>query len=414
MDQVIIAGYDTNPDWSAVEYNALAGGIGWRETETEAIQLVSTGGKIKYLRVKLETAPGAGKDYTFTLMVNGVASALEVTISDTATTGADTTHEVDVVAGDYISIRSTPTSLPTAGWVTWTSIFVGSTSKESLILGSSYSAVSNTATAWNHISTAYISWGTEADRWQVIPTSGKIKNLYVKLSEDPGTAPDAYKFTLRVNGADTVLTCTITADDTTGNDTTHEVSVSAGDYVTLQCEPLNEPTATPHAHWGMTFVADIDGESLLINGARGELHSAATQFNRLSAIDDAWDATEADRHQLGQSCTLKKFYVLLSGTPGDGKSYTFTLRKPNPANGMMDGNLTVTIADAATTGNDTVNTDAISDLDLLSLECTPAGTPSARDAYWGLVGYIAPAAPPPGLENKSANMAAKMMAAGVL
>ncbi|GAI18769.1 unnamed protein product, partial [marine sediment metagenome] len=34
------------------------------------------------------------------------------------------------------------------------------------------------------------------------------------------------------------------------------------------------------------------------------------------------------------------------------------------------------------------------------------------DAYWGLVCYIAP--PAVGLENKSANMAAKMVAAGLI
>lgn len=413
MEQVIFGGIPVAPlNTAAIAYNSLIGTLGWGTTEFWAEKIVSTSGKIKNLRVKLNDSPGAGTKYTFTLMVNSNPSALTLEIADTATSGVDTTHEVDVVAGDAICLRCEPTDTPTARYATWTSMFEGATAKESLILGSTYNkTLSNILTEYVQVMTAYTDPdNTENFRRQVCPTSGKIKNLYVELDASPGTSPDAYRFTLRKNGASQTLTVTITAPNTTGNDTANEVAVAAGDVLTLMIEPLETPSAFPHAQWGMTFVADTDGESVILAGTDDSLPTTVTEYIGLQASDyDAWGGTESSEYQLGQSCTLKKLYLLLSAAPGAGKSYTFTLRKPG--NGQADGNLTVTIADAATTGNDTVNTDAIADDDYVDLECTPAGTPDLAQVFWGVVGYIAPAV---GLENKSAGMAAKMVAAGLL
>ncbi|GAJ11751.1 unnamed protein product, partial [marine sediment metagenome] len=248
--------------------------------------------------------------------------------------------------------------------------------------GTTYGTLSNIATEYAQVmGETWSPSSTENDYRQVCPTSGKIKNLYVALNVDPGTSPDAYRFTLRVNKADSALTVTITADDTTGNDTAHEVTVAAGDVLTMKIEPLNGPSATPYACWGMTFVPDTDGESIVIAGTDNSLNTGVTEYIYLAGNWSSWSADEL-KHTLGQSCTLKKLYVLLSAAPGDGKSYTFTLRKPG--NGQIDGNLTVTITGAAaTTGNDVAHTDAISNDDYLDLECTPANTPTEADAYWG-------------------------------
>lgn len=400
MEQVIFGGH-TNEALPTVvtNYNSLVSGTEWADTEFLFRRVVSTSGKIRNLRVKLDGAPGAGKSWTFTLIVNGIASALTLTIADAATSGADTTHEVGVVAGDTISLECDPSvDAPAADThATWTSMFEGNTAKESLILGGTAGGSDNLATTYFQVMGAYTTKTlTENDRRQVCPTSGKIKNLYVELLIDPGTAPDAFRITLRKNGASTDLTVTIVADDKTGNDTTHEVTVAAGDVLTLMIEPVDSPAEDNlPANWGMTFVADIDGESVVLAGTVGYLWNDMTGYNFLqcSEIYDWIPFDESVHQNLGQSCTLKKLYMLLSAAPGDGKSYTFNLRKPG--NGQAAGNLSVTITGAAvTTGNDTVNTDAISDDDYVDLECTPANTPTAEvAAYWGVVCYIEP--PPP-------------------
>lgn len=419
MEQVIIGGTRNLLDTTLTEYNTLTGTLDWSSSSDRCRQVISTGGKLKNLRVKLSGSPGAGTSYAFTLMVNGAPTALTLTIADAATSGADTTHEVDVVAGDLVGLRCVPTGTPTAREAYWTSMFKGSTPKESLILGSTGNrALSNSNDTYVQIASGDSNpTVTENDHREVCPTSGKIKNLYVQLRFAPGTAPDAYRFTLRVNGANSddgegnPLQVTIVADDTTGNDTAHEITVAAGDILTMIVEPLDTPLGAPQVCWGMTFEADIDGESIILGGTSSSPNPAASVYIWLTADDiTGWDGTEAFRYQLAQECTLKKLYLLLSAAPGDGKSYTFTLRKPG--NGQADGNLTVTITGAATTtGNDTVNTDAIADDDYVDLESTPAGTPDATDAYWGLVSYREP---PVGLENKSANMGSKMVGAGLI
>ncbi|GAH23248.1 unnamed protein product, partial [marine sediment metagenome] len=229
---------------------------------------------------------------------------------------------------------------PTARFATWTSMFEGATAKESLLLGSAGNSILDVSTTY-YFSVAQSSnyQAVENDTRQICPTAGKIKNLYVELSIDPGAAPDALRFTLRKNGVSQLLTVTIVADDTTGNDTVNEVTVAAGDILTMMVEPVSTPTGMPYFHWGMTFVADTDGESIILGGDEDDLNTGATEYNHLCGFGSNWTANEADRYQLGQLCTLKKLYVLLSAAPGDGKSYTFTLRKPG--NGQADGNLTV-------------------------------------------------------------------------
>ncbi len=409
MEQVIFGGRHTPLDPTTTKYNTLVGSdLDWQSSETFARVVVSSDGKIKNLRVKLTGSPGIGKEYVFTLMVNGAPSALTLTISDAETSDADTTHEVDVSPGDTVSLECNPDGTPTVRDATWTSMFEGDTAKESLVLGKG--KPSSFATSYIPLGVLDTT-GTATSVQVPCPTSGKLKNFYVSLSAAPGGGKSLI-FTLLVNGIESTLTVTIADTNTTGNDVAHEVDVSVGDRLIIKCV---SDTFTPirDGH-GFTFLADIDGESLMLNSSNVSLSTADTQYNNLQgAVNTPWDITESEHYQLGQACSLKKLYVLLDTAPGDDKSYTFTLRKPNPGNGMMDGNLTVTITGAAvTTGNDTVNEDAIADDDYVDLECTPAGTPAVAKASWGLVCFIG--APAVGLENKSANMGSKMVAAGLI
>lgn len=410
MEQVIIGGYYDLLSTST-KYNSLCGGLVWG-IPTLADQVVSTAGKIKSLRVKLDASPGVGKSYTFTLMLNGGVTALECTIADDNTTGSDVIDEIAVVAGDYVYLRVTSSGSPTARYATWTGMFEGTTAKESLILSKCEFILSNTTIEYAQL---YGITGnpsaTENDFRQVCPTAGKIKNLYLRLSSSPGIDPHAYRFTLRKGGISQTLTVTVTAPASTGNDVINEVTVAAGDVLTMMIEPLNSPANTPNVSWGATFVADTDGESIIMGGSLDELHWSDTEYNFLTQtwIMD-WLSTENQRYNLGQACTLKKLYILLSGAPGGIKSYIFTLRKA-----AGDGNLTVTIAGAATTGNDVVNTDIIANFDYLDLKCVPVDTPFGNAAYWGLVCYITGAPPPPtGIADKSATMGNKMVGVGLI
>lgn len=389
MKQVIIGGYHDAPSNALTEYNTLSGGHPWAsegpydEPSNGSSQVISTAGVLKNLYVKFSAAPGVGKSYTFTVMLNDIAQSLAVTISDAATTGSDTTHSIAVVAGDKVQLRSTPSGTPNAPTASqWSVMFEGNTDNESLILGCG-TADSSSAYYVPISHGSNIMTTTESLVYQVIPTNGAIKNLYVRLSNAPAGA-NGFRCTLRKNGASTNLTCTITGAATTGNDITHSVDVVAGDYVDLMLEPVG--FANSAKVWsGMTFVAAIDGESLILGQSGDTPSTAVTEYNHLttSFFNDTWTTTEEHRYQSGQVTTLKKLYVMLSDAPGDGKSYTI---KPR-VNGA-DSGLAVTISNTDTTGNDTSNTKELTAFDDLTILSTPASNPTASKIYWGLVGSL--------------------------
>lgn len=74
---------------------------------------------LKNFYVELGGAPGAGTSWILTVTVNEVDSALVVTISDTDTTGSDTTHTVSVSPGDRIAIKASKTGSPAAQVALW-------------------------------------------------------------------------------------------------------------------------------------------------------------------------------------------------------------------------------------------------------------------------------------------------------
>lgn len=395
MKQVIFGGVWELLSTSENYYASLMGtSINWDSFEIRHRGVVSTSGKIKNLRVKLDGAPGADKSYDFTLMLNGAPTALTLEIADTDTSGANTVNEIDVVAGDTISLLCDPTSSPTARYATWTSMFEGDTEKESLILGGLPGYRLDIAiTEYSQPGYCFGAPTNVEDNFRgVCPTSGTIKNLYVELDADPGSGGDAYRFTLRLNGA-TVgesLIVTITEPDKTGFDVAHNLAVVAGDILTMMIEPISTPSAMPYAHWGMTFVADIDGESIILGGVNDTPRNYSDELNTLHSGGRTWRSVAQEERviQLGQSCTLKKLYMLLSAAPGGGKSYTFTVRVAE-----SDSNVVATVADAATTGNSGALEDTVADDDYIAFKSSPDGTPAEPAVYWGVVSYIAPPVP---------------------
>ncbi len=388
MQQVLVGGRYNILHATTTEYNVVMGDATWYTVKSGSAMVVSTGGTLKNLRVELNDTPGGGtKTYTFTLHravgIGGWANtSLTCTVGSGDTQANDMVNEVSVAAGDVVILECDPTDTPTARYAKWTMMFEGDTANESLLPGMGFAK--NDENRYNR-PMGVGDTPTEDLMRTVCPTSGTIKNLYVQLAADPGTSPDGYRFTLRIGGVSQTLTVTITADDRTGNDTAHPIAVSAGDILTMMIEPLNVPIAEPNAAIGMTFVADTDGESLILSGTTGSLDPTLTEYVRLISQSGLWTTTEAERYQLAQVCTLKKLYMLLDDSPGAGNKYTFTVRRnaASPASGLV-----VEIADAATTGNDTVNEVTIANDDELNLMCVPTSTPTVRNAYWGLVSFI--------------------------
>jgi hypothetical protein len=64
--------------------------------------------------------PGTGNSYAFTVMRNGVATAITCTVSgNSTTTCSNVVNTQSFTAGDTISLQSVPASSPTARSVSW-------------------------------------------------------------------------------------------------------------------------------------------------------------------------------------------------------------------------------------------------------------------------------------------------------
>jgi len=391
VKQILVGGYYDLLNISTTEYNSIGSGDYW-DDDINQDTIVSTPGTLRNLRVELDDVPGTGT-YTFTLrraVGEGAPAntALTCTVAADGTTASDTEHDVTVAAGDVISLECNPDSPDNARYAKWTMEFEGDNANESLIL--------QDARSWVGTSTQYKALGVggyssnASNVNSVCPTSGTIKNLYVKLQDDPGDSPEGYKFTLMKNGAPTDLTCTVTADDKSGNDTAHDVTVAAGDVLNIKCEPVNSPTVSTAFSSGLTFVADTDGESIIWGAVTNQnLLADSTGFYYLSAQSaSTWSTTENQRQTWVQECVFKKLYVKLANSPGADKGYTFTIRQngASPANGLA-----VEISgDTDTTGNDTTHTITISDGDDVGIMSVPSNTPTVGRVGWGLVCFIAP------------------------
>jgi len=388
------------------KYAPLPHSISYADSSNESF-IVAVDGKLSHLRFRASAAPGADKSWTFTIYKNDIATNLAVTIADDATTGEDTIHPISVSAGDRILILSTPSNTPAIAYVSGCMRFTGS-GNQSIFGVSSPNPLNNGATEYSNVHGQNTSWdATESLRRQVIGASGTISDLHVRLFQaDPGTSPDAYRFTLRKGGASQTLTVTITADDTTGSDTEHSFHVDAGDILTIMCEPLEGPANTPRASFGWCFTADNDNEFPTIAGGDSNMDEAKTKYAQISVCENSmfrwWNTETLACNGNLDAMTVKALYMTLSAAPGAGNKYDFTLRKNS-----QDTEIAFAISDSDTEGSDT-GTVIVEAGDYLALETDPDSLPTEVAALYGFLCETVPEEVPGG----SGGPAALLIATG--
>lgn len=321
------------------------------------------------LRVKVATAPGTGKNLVFTILKNGVATALTCTISGAATTAQDLSHTVSFAAGDTITMQCTLDTGGTPSAQTWWTTRQDATGNYA-VLGS------KNTTATGIVAGQGVSTGTfpSSDAGTIIPCAGTISNLYVNASGATGT------ITINKNGTGQTVTIVLAAN--TGNDTTHSFSVAAGDRISI-----NNTVTGRSFGFGFTFAPTTDGNSFIGHADNGHnTNNAATAYYQLLADGDgSWDTTETNTQLMLQACTLTGIFSQTQVSPGVApKAYAFTARQ-----NAADTAATVTINDASASPNDgngragnlTGQSITIADDDLVDVKCVPTSTPSGLHAY---------------------------------
>ena len=85
---------------------------------------------------------------------------------------------------------------------------------------------------------------TEISVQQSMPVAGTVMHFYASVqTPPPGIA--AWIFTVRKNGADTAVSCTITGAQLSCSDNVNTASFAAGDLISVRVLSLNNPPNSP-------------------------------------------------------------------------------------------------------------------------------------------------------------------------
>lgn len=385
--QPIFGGIEDAPTAASTEYASFFGGNSsntWATTESWRRSEFPIAGNIINFRVKINAAPGAGKSVTFTVMKNGSAQAMAVTIADAATEG-EYTGSISIADGDRISIRCTQTNTPTLFTVaSWSTMFEPTAAKRCVIIGGTGNGTGDVAsgtTEYQPASGGY-TWSTDITlRRTLVAIDGTIRSWNYRLSTSvpSGTtlAVSIYK-----NGsieASTTITFTGGGGVTSGGVGSLNIDIAPGDTLAIGCTTTGTTLASAiFGWWGIEVEPDTDGHSQISGMDNSPSTTATEYFFPTNQSNIGSDTVEADRTGLAgvrEIFTLSHLRGLLSTAPGAGKNRTLNVRKNSGA-----GSSSCVIADTNTAAVDSSNSDSFSNTDVISIQMVPSGTPAATTA----------------------------------
>lgn len=391
MISTIVGTENTYPSASATNYNHISTNIlgSWNATESIRQETMPGAFDLSELYILLDTDPGGTASWVFTVMKNGVATGITLTISAGSTSATYAGAAVSFAEGDTISLRSVPTNTPATGTNIWWNVKCSGTGFP--VMGGNTTTTSSGATT-QYTSPQAISntWSTTvAVREIVVPCDGVFSKLYVKLSGPPSGTGQTW--TLLKNGVAQSLTASVAAASQTGSDTSNSFSVSAGDRVVLACQ-TTASSISRFSAWGMLFTPTTDGESWFGYGSNAAPSTSAARFEQPIGLGgNSWNATE--RQLVIGAYDLTKIYAYYATAPGGSASWDLTARK-----NAADTALTVNVAGANQVGNAPA-TVSFAQGDKLSVELTPNSTPASPTdgVHFGIVIFVDPggAAPAP-------------------
>lgn len=332
---------------------------------------------VSRLHLRVTTAPGVGKSWTFTLQKNGSDTAVVAVISGTDTQGTDTTNSVTYAAGDTFNIKCVPSGTPTAaGSVIMSAVTYGD---GQIILMSSNSGSS--------ISPRYIGFQSgssdTSDAGRVdapSPGAGTLSKFYFRTSAAPGSGT-SYTTTLDKNGSASGITATVSDTNTLASDTTNSTTIAAGDTLRYTITKSGSP-ATIIPRVTMLFVPTTSGESIFTQ-ATPTVAGATTTYSSLTTDPTGFDTTESNvtKTLLGDG-TLTKFYV--KRLTAAGSTWTGTVRE----NGVNTA-LSLSVTNVTTVQSVTTNVTSGRG-DYYTIGMVPSGSPSSYVGFGTLFTANAP------------------------
>ena len=424
MRQIFVGGKraDSSTYWSntATRYFAIneqdsMGGVGAINISGQRT-LIGAAGTVRNFHIRLTTAPGSGKSWTFYVYKESSATALTVTIADTATSGSIEGTDVAFGATERIVIRSIPSGSPAyPGTISWSLEFQPDDSSVYVFSSGSFNNLNNTGareygtlTHSNFTSSAVSAEG-------LIPHAATVTGLAVRLTASPGTGKN-YVFSIYKNGAEEVTSqVTLQNANVTGSITGLSIAVNAGDTLCVSYVASGSPNASI-ATWAVIMDPDTSDEFALTGRCEITDQSNATYASLGNYQTIVSDGNSGYRKQLVEHAhtelTFKKLFIKATTAPGSSNDYTFTVDSEAGVS-----TLTATITGAGTTEFDTTHTFTTSSatFDSIWLKIAPSSTPTAagvtKVALVGIVsGASSPSASPSPTPSSSVSLSASSSA----
>jgi hypothetical protein len=164
--------------------------------------------------------------------------------------------------------------------------------------------------------------------------------------------------------------------------------VTAGNTAGINIVGTSSPTSNTNIQYALTFVGINSNESLLSGGAILPSNSA----NNWAPIQGwgVWFATNdaIASNVMPAAGKIDQLYVIGSSAPGASKSYTITVFQNGSAGGSP-GNLSCEMTGTGsgagiTSCNDLTDVITVAQGDTISVQSSPAGTPTASTIRWGV------------------------------
>ena len=349
-------------------------------TEAEVKEVAPVSGSFKKFSVKLVTAPGAGKSWTFTVRVNGVDTSMAVTISESDTTGSDLSP-INFNKGDVITVKATSSGSPATTKLSY--YFMCNANGNPWFFGSTGDLNASATRYFMPYGATGVS-ATETENQCIIPTDGTLTTLCINLETAPGSGK-SYTFTVRKNGVDTALIVVVSDSNTTG-EATGSIDITTGDRITIKVVPSGTP-AIGLVQGGILCVPDVDGTSMQFTSTNAmETTATVRRFSPAGFCNSGMVGSD-ESQIIYPSCTVKSMYVW-QGSPtdsgADSNTWQFTVNSVGSA-------IAVVLANPNSEGSDTGDV-SISDGDLINVVVTYSNTSYGSDdnAAVGIQTFIQP------------------------
>lgn len=227
---------------ASTEYLHISGsGTGIETTEADAANIISGALTFKTLYVEFGGNLFAPENSIVTLMKNGTAT--DLTCEVTAGNGSCTdSTDVSVDSGDTVSLRHEDTGTVNNNISIW--LLAEPDSDNKRIYTTSGDSLSTGATDYLAINNITAST-TEASRSNPVSAECTVTAIAAKLSADPGTGSQSYKFEVREDGSDTNIECTIDGDDSPDFECTGTGSalIEEANLISISVVPSSTPTS---------------------------------------------------------------------------------------------------------------------------------------------------------------------------